>query len=458
MSDSVQTKQISEDNSRNPWFSQTKTRLRAFVAGDFVGKALSTFATRIVLIGIGLVTTVVVTRILGPEGRGIYAVATALGALGLQFGVLGLQVSNTYFVAKDRSLLPALLGNTLVVSCVIGAVAIAGSYLALSLWPRLALLHGALLLLALLWIPIGMAYLLLQNLLLGVSAIKTFNRTELITRGGTLVIIGCLVKAHLASVTTVFAAGLVALAVMFVVILKCLIKMAGRWPQPSIALFKSNLSYGMRAYLISFFSFLIIRSDLLMLKYLRGPESAGYYSVAVTMSDYVVLLPTVVSSLLLPKLSATHDILQKYRLMKKVVLGVLLIESPLLILSAMLAPMAVRLLFGKAFAPAAPAYLWLVPGMLFLTVHVLSVQFLNSIGCPMSVVWIWLGCAVFKLAMNVWAIPIYGSSGAATVSSMCYLIASVLVWAVITRELHRNSTNTLEMQPEEAVWVADPGA
>ena len=62
---------------------------------------METYATRILLIGIGLVSAVIVARLLGPQGRGIYAVAAATGALGVQFGNLGLHTSNIYFVARD---------------------------------------------------------------------------------------------------------------------------------------------------------------------------------------------------------------------------------------------------------------------------------------------------------------------------------------------------------------------
>ena len=50
-------------------------RVRRALESDFVRKVLETFATRILLIGIGLATSVLIARILGPEGRGLFAVA-----------------------------------------------------------------------------------------------------------------------------------------------------------------------------------------------------------------------------------------------------------------------------------------------------------------------------------------------------------------------------------------------
>ena len=41
-----------------------------------------TFGNRILLVGLGLLTTVIVARSLGPEGRGVFAIAVALAAIG----------------------------------------------------------------------------------------------------------------------------------------------------------------------------------------------------------------------------------------------------------------------------------------------------------------------------------------------------------------------------------------
>src|SRR3972149_6606561 len=91
-----------------------------------------------------LVTSVLVARILGPEGRGLYAVAMAVGAIGVQFGNLGLHASNTYYVARERSLLPALIGNTLLVSFVVGGSGSVLAWIVFSLRPELAPVPGLL--------------------------------------------------------------------------------------------------------------------------------------------------------------------------------------------------------------------------------------------------------------------------------------------------------------------------
>ena len=76
---------IPGENFRAGWLRHWRSAQNS----DFVRKVMETYATRIFLMGIALVTTVVVARLLGPQGRGYYAVAAAIGALGVQFGTLG---------------------------------------------------------------------------------------------------------------------------------------------------------------------------------------------------------------------------------------------------------------------------------------------------------------------------------------------------------------------------------
>ena len=49
---------------------------------------------------------------------------------------------------------------------------------------------------------------------------------------------------------------------------------------------------GVRAYLGSLFAFLVLKSDILLVKYLRGASETGYYAIAVGLADILMMLPT----------------------------------------------------------------------------------------------------------------------------------------------------------------------
>src|SRR6266478_5579978 len=153
-------------------------RLWRMAAGTELRRnVFESYGTRLLVVAVTFATAVVIARELGPTGRGLYAVAVAMGAIGVQFGNLGLQLSNTYHVAKDRALLPALIGNTLAVVLGAWVVTLLGG-IGFVFWPELSPVHGTLLMLALASVPVGLAYLLTQGLLLGVNEVRAYNQIE----------------------------------------------------------------------------------------------------------------------------------------------------------------------------------------------------------------------------------------------------------------------------------------
>jgi O-antigen/teichoic acid export membrane protein len=417
------------------WLKQCRTAL----SSGFVRSVIATYATRVFLMGVALVTTIIVARLLGPEGRGLYAVATALGALGVQFGNLGMHTANVYYAARDPQTLPSLIGNTLVVGLGMGAVLSAAAGAVLIFAPALVSLNGTILLLALLWIPLGLTYLLTQDLMLGVHDIRGYNLLEIANKTIPVALMGVVAWMQRVSVARLFATTVLATAT-------CaawgLVRLTSKYsyPRVSFGLFRGTFQYAFKAYLITFFAFLVFRADLFMVQRMLGPEQAGYYSIASSMADPVWVLATVVGTILLPKLSAMSDLRSKLRLTRRAIIGIALSLLPLLLLASLLAAPVIRLLFGSAFLPARMPFLLLMPGMLFLGVETVAMQFLNSIGCPAAVVWILGSCAVFNILVNLRVIGGYGIAGAATVSSVTYFLASTFVlwsvWRVSRRQLN----------------------
>jgi O-antigen/teichoic acid export membrane protein len=396
---------------------------------DFVQKVVETFGTRLALIAIGLVTGVIVTRTLGPEGRGFYATAVTIGAIGVQFGNLGLHASNTYYVAQDRSRLAALVGNSVLVSLAVGGavVALAGSFFIV--WPQVAPLHGPLLMLALLWIPLGLLYLLLQNLLLGIQEVRAYNLTEL---GARLLTVGLLVLVIVSGVITPERVFTVSLVTMIVGVALVGWRLRGQLAGPvkgSWELFRQGMRYGFKSYLAAFFAYLVLRVDLLMVKQMLGAEPAGYYSLAANMAELVGLLPVSIGVLLFPKLAAMPDEPARWRYARKTALIVGAVMIVLVVLAALCVRPVVSLLYGVAFLPAAPAFVWLTPAIVTLAVNTILMNYFAAGGMPLVTVYSPGLAAVVNIVLNWWWLPQMGIVGASLSSVVAYtlmLLMSVL--------------------------------
>jgi len=389
-----------------------------------------TYGARLLVVVLTFAAAVVIARELGPTGRGLYAVAAAVGAIGLQFSNLGLHLSNTYYVAKYRALLPALIGNSLAVvfvCCVVMALIGIGFVF----WPKLSPVHGTLLLLALASVPIGLAYMLTQGLLLGVNEVRAYNQIECGSKLLVLAFICVPALVHRGTVELFFGMTLSSVILGFIWALLCLSRASTNPPKLSFAVFRQSISTGINAYMILFFGFLVLRIDLLMVKYMLGATEAGYYSISQVLAENTMMFPVVVGSLLFPKLSAIEEREEKLRLANKAVLVTAALMLPVVAIAALVAAPVISVAFGRSFLPAASPFAWLMPGTYFLGIEAVMVQLLNSEGFPPIIVVAWVADTIINVALNFWAIPHYGIAGASIVSSICYFLMFVLVAGVV---------------------------
>jgi O-antigen/teichoic acid export membrane protein len=395
--------------------------LRRLLASGFVRQVGETYFTQVAVVLLGFVNSILVTRLLGPEGRGLFAVAITLAAVGVQVSNLGLHSSNTYRVARDPGLLSVLVANSFAVCALAGALALT-AHLGLGTWPELAPLRNPLLALALAAIPLGLANLLLQNLLIGTQRIHAYNVIDLTTR----------VLAVLLVASTAFL-GLVRPEVVFGLIQATVVlslgwsylrlrEQFGRQVGPSWPALRAGLGYGLRAYFGSLFAFLVLKSDVLLVNYLRGPAETGYYSIAVGLADILLMLPAVVGTVLFPRLSAAADLGEKWRLTRRV-LAVIAPAVPLALLVVLLgARPFIRLAYGPAFEPAFPAVAWLLPGIGCLAVNMVLMNLFASCGMPAVVVYSPLLALAVNVGANLVVIPRLGFVGASITSSAAYLL------------------------------------
>jgi len=400
--------------------SSIRTLARKNLKSDFVRKVGEVFFTNVTLILLSLITSVLIARMLGPEGRGIFAIAFSILAIGVQFGNLGLHTSNTYLVAKDVKSLPQLLTNTLVISIGLGGSLAVLTWLIFYFWPSLPPIKGFILTLALGLIPFHLASLLLRNLLLGLQDIKAFNKVELFSKILTLLLLFILYFLNSVTVEIVFAVGMLGIMVGCIWAFWSLRKHFTHIAPPSISVFKESIGYGFKTYLACFFAFMVLRADLLMINSMLDTGQAGYYSVASTLADLLYLLPTAIGTILFPKLSSIGSEKDKWAMTQKVMWISGLILVPVILTITLLAHPIILFFYGKSFELAVYPFMILCIAMFFYGVNnILSIH-LASVGMPWFAVYIWVIASALNIVLNLYLIPTYGVSGAAFSSLICY--------------------------------------
>lgn len=400
----------------------------------------STFGTRLLLVAISLITSVLIARSLGPEGRGMYAVAATIGALGVQFMDLGLHASNTFYVARDPTLLPRLLGNSLWAATLAGGLGSALAWCLFAGWPSIAPLGEPLLTLALAWIPLGLMLLHIQNLLLGLQQVTKYNQLDLLFRIlSTLLMVAAAILAP-ASTEALFLAAFAALAMSVAWGLSKLIARLASPIQTDWELLKRHLPYGLKAYLAALFGYLALKADLMMVQYLRGPAETGFYATAVSMADFILILPTILGTLLFPKLTAMQDPKARQEIVRRVCTQLSVALGLMLAGLGLLAEPLITFLYGHDYTPAAQALLLQLPGIWCIGMQVILARYLAAVGLPISIVAVWLLALLFNLALNWVMVTNWGFLGAAVTYSVSQLLVLISVTVLFLRHV-RSTAN-----------------
>ena len=427
-----------QQNNENNWLLRCKAFLQNFLhiyvqvlqktlRSDFTQKITITFFSQLVIIGIGLLSSIIISRTLGPASRGILALASTLTVLGVQLGNLGLHSSNTYLLAKDRSLLSAIAGNSLLAGLGVG-IFIASILLAFfSFQPQWAPIEKPVLVLALLGIPASLLYLLFQNILLGIQNVKTYNILEIINKS--LYLFLCLVFIFLnsANVKTILTINLlISTSCALYIIIKTTKSFS-----VSTKLLKLSSAFGLKVFISCLLSFIVLKSDILIMRYFLNFEQIGFYATAKNIIEMMSLLPSVIGTLLFPKLSSLDNETLKLKYTHKVVIVSLFFVLFFSLAASLLGKSLISVFFGKNFLPVYPVLLWLLPHFIICSINSVYQNYFASIGMPPIALYSPLSAAGLSVLLNIFLIPRFGIIGASISSGLCNCLMLVLSLAFV---------------------------
>ncbi len=403
-------------SGRVPAGAGVRARWPAGLRGAMIANIAQTFATRLGVMALGMVVSVLAARTLGPAGRGQYASAAAFAALIVQFGNLGLHSANTYLVSTDRSRLPALLGNTLVVGLGWGALLGCVTYV-LSLTSNHGIVEPELRLLTAMTVPLLLSFMLLQNLADGGGALGPVEQglSHRDHHVDPMLAVTALAALTPASMMALCLAGPL-LATLW--LLRSLLRPTG--VSRSAELFALGLRYGWRPYALSVAAYAVSRTDLFVIASHLGDVDAGQYFVALTMVGMFSTFPAIVGQVLFPRLGSLNDLNERWRRMGRTLLWLSRVVVTGAVVAALIATPLIRLLFGALFLDAVPAFRWLLVGAVLMAIHVVIVQYLNSLGYPVGVVILWIAAALLNWRLNLALVPRYGLLGGAWSSGITY--------------------------------------
>lgn len=411
-----------------------------------------TLLARLLMTANSVIAGVIVARWLGAEGLGSLAVLNVAVALALQIGSAGLPSANTYFIAQDRRYLVPASINALLFALLAGGALAFGLIGLAALRPALfGNISSQLIAIAALSIPFQLITLLGLNLFLGLNKIGRFNILDaaaqlllLVNALVALVILGAGLRV-LVSLNTA-AAIVVSLLIVWMLARLLAEQSDGQGLSPSLGLFKRMGLYGLKIHISLVAASLIFRADLMIVNHFRGATEAGVYAVASQVAMMLMLLPGVIGTLLMPRVTSAGDRRGEYTMRATrhtafVMLVICLLAVP--------AAFALPLLYGASFSDAPTQLLILLPGIYLVGIEAVLVQHFNSTGLPVAIPIFWLITLAVNIALNLALVPNLGARGAAVASTISYTLIFILVAFLFRLRTGNRLSATLLLRADE---------
>lgn len=396
----------------------------------------ATVATQFAVLFMGIFTSVVINRMLQPEGRGLLTTYTTAIHLIATMGSLGLTKGYTYSISHSK-------GDSTVIKNAVTA----------------ALLNG--LLLGILTIPLAQVHLggLFDQLPDGVVALSIFATISFSLMGaGNEIVrgmnrirefnIGSIIYQGLYLILNLIVATTIGLQLDRVVVIFILCQWITSFyyffiiyrDAPGLnftwRVMREFITYGFKYLLYTLLSALHNRVDVLIIGSLLTSRDVGQYSTGVNLAQLLWNLPFAINIILFPYIAereSNDDVsIQTARITRATTMLLIIIAIPF----AILAPFIIQLLYGSEYLPAVEPLRWLLPGIIaFGIVRVAGAHLLGR-NQLMAITALTGFAMILNVILNLSLIPILGINGAALASSVTYILNAFGAAWLVSREGH----------------------
>lgn len=394
---------------------------------SLVWSASLTLAVRLVLFATQLAINIILARSLGSAGRGVYAVAVLVPFIIALLASLGFGPANVYHVSRGSlekrhvvagSLVSALLLGVAAYALLALAAEISGKPSLIGVEPRYLLLSG-------LSLPFMLAAAFMQGVLQGERRFVHLNAALLsqsITLAAFLAVLLFVPADRLYTSIAAWAASWIVSGLFAIALVRHHTPISLGFHPPTM---RAVLRYGSLTYLGTLTSFVNYRFDLLLVNLFAGATAVGLYAVGAGLAEVIWFLPNSVAIALAPTVAAAPEE-ESANVSAQAARSVLVVTVAMALVMAALAPPAIFLFFGSAFAQSAVAVWLLLPGIVTFSVwKIMSAYLLGRHLLKQDLVAATVAM-VATVVLDLLLIPSHGFRGAAVASSIAYTIAMLV--------------------------------
>ena len=436
------------------------------MAGVFARDTAVTTAARIAAAVLNLATAAVIARMLGPEGQGIYSLAILFPALLAVFNNLAFNAAAVYLIGTKKYAAGVALTQMLYFTAIASALTLPIGWLILKFWSG-ALFPGVphrMLLIALGLVPLILASDLFAHILIALQKLRTYNLMSLLQAGLFLALaLALLPGGHFSARAVLLAYCASYVPAVILIFRRAAIEAGGLVPGFRRDYFRDALSYGLKVYLGSVFSFVDYRINMLLLNLMLNPAATGIYYAAMRLAEGIWLVSLSASTVLFPRVASDPDPASSARFTALVCRSVLLVTTLMVIPLLFLSRPVMTLLYSSAFASGGPVLTVLLVGAVAIGGWRILANDLAARGRPILYTRATWMAVLLNITLNLLFIPRWHVAGAAAAVTTSYFFRYALTAWYYSRETKQPITDSLlpkraDFTAYKKLWLSLRGA
>jgi O-antigen/teichoic acid export membrane protein len=402
---------------------------------SFAASALQTYGSNLAFAFLSFLNVLIVSRALGPSGRGDVVFLTAIAWLSSHLATMGVQEANANIAAAEPRLRPALAANSIVFAALLGAGVVGLLTGLIALFPAIAAdSDPGLRSLTFLALPVFILAVYLRFLVQADYGFAVTNIAWLLGPLANVVVNALLAALGQLSVGTAIGTWIAGQLLGALLLVWHVARGLAGFGRPDLRLARRTIAFGLKSHVGRIMLLGNYRLDQWLLGAISGSRELGLYSVAVAWAEALWYLPTALAAVQRPDVvradrrTASAQAAIAFRVSAAVTAAmavVMIVVAPVLCVTA----------FGDEFRGATDDLRVLVLG----AVGVVALKQLGSAltgqGRPGAAS---AGISVAFLAtvvLDVILIPAHGGLGAAVASSVSYILGGLAIMLIFSKLL-----------------------
>lgn len=385
----------------------------------------TTFITKIIFLGGSSIISIILARLLGPEGKGTVAALFVIPNLLVTMVDLGVRQVSAFYIGKRKYSIQQILSSSLllwVITSILSVVIVLGYFLL----PHTTTYSWGLMLIAIAYIPIKILISYFNGILQGQQKIGNLNIKFFIEFIGRLILVVFLVWWLDLSVTGAVLATLltnVCVLIYSIFIIRQTAQLKVEYIKGvSQDMFRKGIVFAAALFIIN----LNYQLDIAFLENMVGSHDLGIYSVGVSLAELIWQLPAAIGTVLFARSANSATDLEASQRSAKL----LRLSWPPVFIGGIIlwigAPFFVQLLYGQEFIEAGNVIRLLLPGIVVMVLFKTLNPDLAGRGYPLFALRIYLVTLAVNVGLNLLFIPTYGIYGAAIASTISYVLGAII--------------------------------